>query len=200
MPFLVPLLLGATVGARRAKGAPGWRPSPLSSGSRRGSPEGTEARGNASMESTAEGGPVNHRHQGQQDSAGLMEPQPERKPAGVQLEGCWRSPAAPSVPLHPTSWQISLPGEMHMQMMVLPPDEDGVGDDQPESESSPIRPLPSSSPSLSSSSLSLEEELSSSVELSAQHPMRAPERPTILTESRPLSINLNWRTCPSDKL
>ena len=78
-----------------------------------------------------------------------------------------------------------------MPMMVLPPDEDGAGDDQPESESSPLRLLPSSSPSLSSSSLSLEQELLSLVELSAQHPKRAPERPKNLTESRPLSINLN---------
>ena len=38
-----------------------------------------------------------------------------------------------------------------------------------------------------------------SVELSAQHAKRPPERPKILTESRPLSINLNWRTCPSEK-
>ena len=78
-----------------------------------------------------------------------------------------------------------------MQMMVLQPDEDGAGYDQPESESSPLRPLSSSSPSLSSSSLSLEEELSSSVELSAQHLKRPPERPKILTESRSFSINLN---------
>ena len=87
-----------------------------------------------------------------------------------------------------------------MQMMVLPPDEDGAGDDQPESESSLPRPLPLSSPSLSSSSLSLEEELSSSVELSAQHPKRAPELPKTLTKRKPSSINLKWRTCPSDKL
>ena len=86
-----------------------------------------------------------------------------------------------------------------MQMMVLPPDEDGAGDTQPEPESSPSRPLPLSSQSLSSSSLSHEEDLSSSVELSAQHPKRPPERPKILTKSRPLSINLNWRTCPSEK-
>ena len=87
-----------------------------------------------------------------------------------------------------------------MQMMVLPPDEDGVGDDQPESESSPLLLLPSSSSSLSSSSLSLEEELSSSVKLSTQHPKRPPERLKILTESRPLFINLKWRMCPSEKL
>ena len=78
-----------------------------------------------------------------------------------------------------------------MQMMVLPPDEDGAGGDGPEAELLLSRPLPSSSPSLSSSSLPLDEELSSSVELSAQHPKRPPERPKILTKSRPFSINLN---------
>ena len=39
------------------------------------------------MESMAEGSTVNHCLQGQQDSVGLTELQPERKPAGVQLEG-----------------------------------------------------------------------------------------------------------------
>ena len=90
--------------------------------------------------------------------------------------------------------------EMQMQVMVLPPDEDGAGDDQPKSESSLLRPLPSSSLSLSSSSLSLEEELSSSVELSTQHPKQPPECPKILMESRTLSINLKWRASPSVKL
>ena len=66
-----------------------------------------------------------------------------------------------------------------MQMMVLPHDEDGASSDQPESESSLPRPLPSSSLSLSSSLLPLEEELSSLVELSVQHPKRRPERPKI---------------------
>ena len=51
-------------------------------------------------------------------------------------------------------------------MMVLPLDEDGAGGDQPELESSPSRSVPSSASSVSYSSLSLEEELLSSVELS----------------------------------
>ena len=87
-----------------------------------------------------------------------------------------------------------------MQMMVLLLDEDGAGDDQPESELPLHRSLPSSSLSLSSSSLSFEEEVSSLVELSMQHPKRPPEHWQILIESKPLSINLNWRMCPSEKL
>ena len=87
-----------------------------------------------------------------------------------------------------------------MQMVLPPPDGDGPADAQPESEASPSRSVPLSSPLLSSPSLSLEEELSSSVELSAQHPKQAPELPKTLTERKPSSINLKWRTCPSDKL
>ena len=87
-----------------------------------------------------------------------------------------------------------------MQMVLPPPDGDGPADAQPESEASASRSMPPSSPSLSSSSLSLEEELSSSVEFSEQHPKRAPELPKTLTEREPPSINLKWRTCPSDKL
>ena len=79
-------------------------------------------------------------------------------------------------------------------------DDGAATDGQLESESSSSRPLPSSSLALSSSSLSFEEELSSSVELSMQHPKRIPELPKTLTESRLLSINIKWRTCPSDKL
>ena len=77
-----------------------------------------------------------------------------------------------------------------MQMMVLPPDEDGAGNDQTKSESLLLRPPPSLSPSLSSLSLSFEEELSSSVEPSAQHPKRAPKRSKTFMESRSASINL----------
>ena len=119
-----------------------------------------------------------------------MELQPERKPAGVQLEEARE---------HHHHLCIQLPGnhlageKMQVQMMVLPHDGDGASSVQPESDlSSPT----SSSPSLSSSSLSLEEELSSSVELSAQHPNLIPERPKTLTESKSLSTNLKWRTCP----
>ena len=77
-----------------------------------------------------------------------------------------------------------------MQMMVLLLDGDGASGVQPESESTPSRLMPSSSPALSSSSLSLEEELSSSVELSAQHPERALEHSETLMESRVASMNV----------
>ena len=66
------------------------------------------------MESTEEGGPVNHRHQGQQDSAGLTELQPERKPAGVQLEGCWRKPGS-TIPTSASNSPVNaLPGRRCM--------------------------------------------------------------------------------------
>ena len=78
-----------------------------------------------------------------------------------------------------------------MHTMVLPPDEDGAGGEQSESESSPSRPLLSSPLSWSSSLLSLKEELSLLVDLSMQHPKKIPEHPKTLTESRTLSINLN---------
>ena len=80
------------------------------------------------------------------------------------------------------------------------PDDGAATGGQPESESLSSRPLPSSSLALSSSPLSLEEELSSSVKLSTHHPKRTTEFPKTMTESRPLSINLKWRMCPSVKL
>ena len=65
---------------------------------------------------------------------------------------------------------------------------------------SSCRPLASSSLPLSSSPLSLEEEYSSSEDLSTQHLTRVPKCPKILTERRPLSISLKWRVSPSIKL
>src|SRR4051812_20448956 len=58
----------------------------------------------------------------------------------------------------------------------------------------------SSSLSLPSSSLSLEEEPSLSEELSTQHRARVPKHPETLTERRSPSINLKWRVNPSIKL
>ena len=74
-------------------------------------------------------------------------------------------------------------------MAMLVSLKDGVSDAQSDTSSS-------SSPLVSSSSLSLEEELSSLVELSAQHPNLIPKRPKTLTERKSLSTNLKWRTCP----
>src|SRR3954467_14973628 len=54
--------------------------------------------------------------------------------------------------------------------------------------------------SLSSSSLSLEEEPSLSEELSTQHRARVPKHPKTLTERRSPSISLKWRVNPSVKL
>jgi hypothetical protein len=104
--------------------------------------------------------------------------------ARVHEEAC-RGPAGGGGGIHTQHPGKSLcRGEGQVQMMVLPVPANGDGASGAQPDLSPL-----SSPLASSSSLSLKEELSSSVELSTQHPNRSPKHSKTLTESRSASIN-----------